>query len=218
MDNAFWLERWKRNEIGFHQLEINTHLQEFWGSLDLSAGNRVFVPLCGKSRDMLWLRAQGYRLLGVEISPIAVHDFYIENRLVASFSRDDRFERWETDQLVILTGDFFDLTAKILEDIAGVYDRASLVAFPPERRNRYAIHLQQILPPEAEILLVTMEYPQNEMQGPPFSVHEDEVLALYQTHYRIKRLYHRDILEENPRFKKRGLSYLVEKVYHLKTL
>jgi thiopurine S-methyltransferase len=215
MNKDFWLERWKKNEVGFHQQEINTHLQEFWGRLNLPTGRRVFVPLCGKSRDMLWLRAQDYQLLGVEISPIAVHDFYTENQLIPRLSKLDPFERWESDLLVILAGDFFDLTAKLLKGVSGVYDRASLVAFPPEMRVSYATHLKAILPARAEILLVTMEYSQNEMQGPPFAVSENEVIKLYQSHYQIDRLYQRDILNENPRFRDQGLSCLVEKVYHL---
>lgn len=216
MKTDFWLERWKNNEIGFHQQQINTHLQDYWGRLDLSASERVFVPLCGKSRDMLWLRAQGLQVLGVEISPIAVGDFFAENRLTPQTSSHGQYTRWESDQLVILDGDFFDLTPQALKDIAGVYDRASLIAFPLEMRLTYATHLKSILPVTAEILLVTMEYPQDEMQGPPFSVSEQEVIELYHADYRIECLYQLDILAENPRFRQRGLSRLVEKVYHLK--
>jgi len=215
MDNEFWLERWKKNEIGFHQQEINTHLQDFWGHLKLSAGSPVFVPLCGKSRDMLWLLSQDHQLVGVEISPIAVQDFFTENQLTPHVSTVGTYERWESDLLVILVGNFFDLTPQMMKDVSGVYDRASLVAFPPDLRVSYATHLKAILPDEAEILLVTLEYFQNEMQGPPFAVNENEVIELYQSHYQIDCLYQRDILDENPRFREQGLSCLVEKVYHL---
>jgi len=215
MNKEFWLERWKKNEIGFHQQEINTHLQEYWGHLNLPAGSPVFVPLCGKSRDMLWLRAQDYQLLGVEISPIAVQDFFAENQLTPRVSTVGLYECWESDLLVILAGDFFDLTPQMMKDVSGVFDRASLVAFPPELRVSYATHLKTILPDEAEILLVTLEYSQNEMQGPPFAVSENEVIELYQTHYQIDCLYQRGVLDENPRFREQGLSCLLEKVYHL---
>jgi len=79
MDPQFWHERWQRNETGWHQREINAHLQDFWPQLQQPAGGRVLVPLCGKSRDLLWLRAQGHAVLGVEISPIAVREFFAEN-------------------------------------------------------------------------------------------------------------------------------------------
>ena len=215
MDREFWLERWQRSEIGFHQQEINAHLQDYWGHLDLPAGSRVFVPLCGKSRDLLWLRARGHTVLGVELSSIAVRDFFAENGLTPQTTRQRAFERCEADGLEILCGDFFDLTPQHLQGVAGVYDRASLIALPPELRVRYAEHSASILPAEVGTLLVTMEYPQGEMSGPPFSVGEDEVRRLYAARYAVTHLHTKDILAENPRFRERGLSALREKVYRL---
>ena len=215
MKAEFWRERWKQNQIGFHQLGINPHLQEFWTRLGVSAGSVVFVPLCGKSRDMLWLRGQEYVVLGVEISPIAVKSFYTENRLKPKTSPHGPFERWETDKLTILCGDFFDLKAEDLVGVAGVYDRASLIALPPIMRERYTRHLDAVLPFEAKILLVTMEYPQEEMQGPPFSVIEEEVHNLYGDRYAIERLSDTDVLNDNPRFRDRGLTWLNSKVFQL---
>lgn len=215
METEFWLERWKKNEIGFHQREINTHLQAFWGRLHLPQGSAVFVPLCGKSGDMLWLRAQGHAVLGIELSPIAVRDFYAENNLESRTSGQGRFERWETDGLAILRGDFFDLAPQDLRDVAGVYDRASLIALPPPMRAHYAGHLRAILPAAAAVLLVTMEYPQEQMTGPPFSVREGEVRGFYEDRYAVTHLFTKDILGESPQFRERGLSHLVERVYHL---
>ncbi len=215
MDRDFWHERWQRNEIGFHQQEINAHLQDFWGQLAVPAGGLVFVPLCGKSRDLLWLRARGHTVLGVEISPIAVRDFFAENALTPQVLHQGAFERYEADGLAILCGDFFDLTPELVQGVAGVYDRASLIALPPELRTRYAEHSTAILPPAAGTLLVTMEYAQNEMSGPPFAVREDEVRRLYEKRNTVTRLFSKDILAENPRFRERGLSALAEKVYRL---
>lgn len=168
MKAEFWLERWQRNEIGFHQGEINAHLQEFWGGLQLPAGSEVFVPLCGKSRDLLWLRAQGHRVLGVELSPLAVEDFFLENELKPQVRSHGIFDSWSCDGVTLLCGDFFELEAADLKGVAAVYDRASLVALPPEMRERYAQHLHRILPARVPMLLVTMDYPQAEMSGPPF--------------------------------------------------
>jgi thiopurine S-methyltransferase len=215
MDPNFWHERWQRNEIGFHQQEINAHLQEFWPQLAVPAGALVFVPLCGKSRDLLWLRARGHAVLGVELSPIAVRDFFAENALTPQVTRHGPFERYVADGLVVLCGDFFDLTPAFLQKVAGVYDRASLIALPPELRARYAGHSTAILPAAAGTLLVTMEYPQNEMSGPPFAVREEEVRQLYDKRYTVTCLFSKDILAENPRFRERGLGALTEKVYRL---
>jgi len=121
MEIEFWHQRWMKNQIGFHQQEINSHLQEFWQQLNLPDEAPVFVPLCGKSRDMLWLRARGHPVLGVEISPIAVRDFFAENDLTPDVIRDGAFERWESDGLTILCGDFFDLDSDSLSHRACAY-------------------------------------------------------------------------------------------------
>lgn len=215
MDAEFWIERWQERQIGFHQDEINTHLRDFWPTLDIPGADRVFVPLCGKSSDMLWLRGQGHKVLGVELSPIAVREFFDENDLVPTVTQAGSFERWENDGLVLLCGDFFDIKSEDLAGCSGVFDRASLIALPPEMRDGYARHMMSIMPESARILLVTMEYIQDEMQGPPFSVHEEEVRSLYEERYEVSVLYEKDILAENPRFKDRGISQLVEKVYQL---
>lgn len=215
MDISFWHDRWKQNEIGFHQADFNSHLQEFWPALGLPAKTRVFVPLCGKSRDLLWLRARGHGVLGVEVSPIAVRDFFRENRLTPQVTRRAPFETWEADGLTLLCGDFFALTPEPLADVRAVYDRASLIALPPAMRERYAAHMAALLPPAATILLITMEYPEAGMQGPPFSVEESEVRRLYENHFTVTSLLRKDILAENPRFRERGLSALHEHVYWL---
>lgn len=215
MDSQFWHERWQRNEIGFHQAEINSHLQEFWPRLGLAAGSRVLVPLCGKSRDMLWLRAGGHRVLGVEISPIAVRDFFRENALTPRATRQGPFECFEADGLCILCGDFFALTPADLADVAGVYDRASLIALPPAMRPRYAQHLAAVLPSRASTLLVTLDYPEGEMNGPPFAVQEPEVRRLYEPSRCVSLLLTRNVLAENPRFRERGLTELREQVYRI---
>ena len=215
MNPNFWHERWQHNEIGFHQQEFNAHLQGYWEQLAVPVGGLVFVPLCGKSRDLLWLRARGHQVLGVELSPIAVRDFFAENTLTPQITRQGAFVRYEADGLAVLCGDFFDLTPELLQSVAGVYDRAALIALPPELRARYVEHSAAVLPAAAGTLLVTMEYPQNEMNGPPFAVHEEEVRRLYARHYTVTCLFSKDILAENPRFQERGLSALAEKVYRL---
>lgn len=215
MDPEFWHARWRQNQIGFHQREINAHLQDHWERLGLSPESRVFVPLCGKSRDLLWLRARGHSVLGVEISPVAVKDFFQENGLAAKVSRRGPFEVWSTDGLEILLGDFFALRADDVKDCDGVYDRASLIALPPAMRELYVGQVEAIFPSRLPTLLVTLEYAQEQMKGPPFAVHEDEVRALYESAHRVQRLFASEVLDENPQFRNKGLTGLVEKVYRL---
>lgn len=216
MDPHFWHERWHRNEIGFHQPHINTHLQNFWHRINAEPRSRVFVPLCGKSRDLLWLAGLGYQIVGVEVSPIAVETFFKENELAAQPEKAGKFDRWQQGEISLLCGDFFALTRADLGEIGAVYDRASLVALPPEMRQRYATHIAELVPPDVASLLITMEYPDGAMDGPPFSVSETEVHALFAKDFDVHKVHRENILDANPRFKERGLTQLDEVVYLLR--
>lgn len=216
MQAEFWLQRWEKQEIGFHQDAINRYLQKYWNEAQADhPDSQVFVPLCGKSRDMLWLHEQGHDIVGIELSERAIEDFFSENRL--DYERHDGIGSrvYRSERLNLLCGDFFQLQKTDVQHCHLVYDRASLVALPVDMRARYAAHLQAILPADASILLVIMEYPQEQMQGPPFSVSEAEVERLFSAQFAIRRLDSFDILEENPRFRARGLTALVEKVFIL---
>jgi thiopurine S-methyltransferase len=215
MKKDFWLERWERAEIGFHQGEINPYLQRYWPQLQLANGSTVFVPLCGKSSDMVWLRKQGHAVLGVELSDLAARAFFEENGCATQAARQGKFASREADGIHILCGDFFDLEPADLAGVSAVYDRASLVALPPGMRKQYADHLIQILPPETQMLLVTFDYAQAEMPGPPFAVSAEEVADLFGRHAQIQLLETVDALAHNPRFVERGLNRLQENVWLL---
>lgn len=214
MRARFWHERWQQNQIGFHQDEINPYLQIYWPQLALAAGSTVFVPLCGKSIDMLWLRAQGHPVLGVELSPIAVKDFFAENRLEPVITQLGAFECWEVDGLKILLGDFFQLTAADLAECKAIYDRASLIALPPDMREQYVAHLQRIAVGKPS-LLITLEYDQTITGGPPFSVTPAEVQAYYATQYQIEPLARVDISHTQHGIMAKGVKELHEGIYLL---
>ncbi len=186
MKHDFWLERWEQNQIGFHQVEINQYLTNHWAELGLARGDRVFVPLCGKSLDMLWLREQGQLVLGNELSAKAVEAFFSDNKQSAVVSEEPPFSRYAMEGLEILAGDFFALTRAKLGDVSAVYDRAALIALPPEMRKAYACHISSLLQEGAHILLVTMEYPSGTLEGPPFSVSEEEVHALFAEDFSVE--------------------------------
>lgn len=216
MESTFWLERWAKNEIGFHQQEVNRALQKYWAGLGVPRGATVFVPLCGKSLDMLWLRAQGYRVLGVELAERPVQDFFAENDLNPRVSVRPPFERWEADGLSLWRGDFFALAAADLEDVAAVYDRASLIAFPPQMRARYVVKLGELLRPGVQILLITVSYPQHQMPGPPFAVPEQEVRELYADNFDVETLHTQDVLAKESRFRERGLTSMEAHVFRVR--
>lgn len=215
MNASFWHERWQLAEIAFHKQNIDVHLQQFWNRLELRTGQRVFVPLCGKSLDMLWLAGEGHPVTGVELSPLAVEAFFDENELRPHRFREGGFEVWEADEIRILNGDFFDLEPAHVADCAGIYDQASLIALPPAMRESYVRHLNCILPPDVQGLLVTLEYDQSTRPGPPFAVSEAEVRMLYEPAYDVEMLYRHDALSQESHFRKLRLAWLQEMGYLL---
>jgi thiopurine S-methyltransferase len=217
MHEAFWQARWSRSEIGFHQAEVNAYLRRHWPSLQLHEAAQVLVPLCGKSLDMLWLLSQGHRVLGVELAQKAVEDFFAENQLVPQITRTGDFLLYRVDNLQILCGDFFALGVEHLRECAAFYDRAALIALPVEMRVRYVAHLNAMLPRACQGLLVTLDYPQAQMSGPPFAVADAEVRELFEGAWQIQALECRDVLRDNDNWKflQRGLAHLEERVYRL---
>ena len=218
MEANFWRTRWQDGQIGFHQNDANPYLKQHWAALGVAAGGQVLVPLCGKSKDMVWLRSQGHSVLGVELSALATEAFFAENGLQATAVADGKFMRSSAAGYDLLCGDFFDLGRRECANVAAVYDRASLIALPTEMRDRYAHALTALLEPGTPVLLVTMEYPVEESEGPPFSVDEKEVRRLYQGAFDIRHVGTEDVLVNNPRFRERGVTSLQEKTYILRRL
>ncbi|MFK5914084.1 MAG: thiopurine S-methyltransferase [Woeseiaceae bacterium] len=214
MEADFWHERWENKLTGFHLDEVNPLLTRYWSQLSLPRKSRVFVPLCGKSLDLIWLSQQGHQVVAVELSGLAVSAFFAENNLTPEQKVIGKLECWTAENITIYCGNFFDLTADILGNIDAVFDRASLIALPTAMREEYAAKLHE-LTPSAVKMLITLEYEQSKMDGPPFSVTGDEVNSLYQNNYDINQMFSVDIIDENERFKARGLEYLHESVLKL---
>jgi thiopurine S-methyltransferase len=215
MKSEFWHERWESNQLGFHQAEVNRLLMEHWPGLGLPAASPVFVPLCGKSLDMTWLRAAGHPIVGVEFSPIAVHDFFAENQIEASTAYRGVLECSSGSGHELYCGDFFDMTPEVLSTVRAVYDRAALIALPPELRKRYAEHLIRALPPDITIMLITLEYDSSRMNGPPHSVPASEVEMLFGESFAIEVLWSSGPEAPTDRFRERGLDVWCETAWRL---
>lgn len=216
MQHEFWQARWARNEIGFHQQKVNPGLDRQWGTLGVPVESQVLVPMCGKSLDMLWLAQWGYRVLGVELAERAAVDFFAELGVEPEITEDGPLRRYRFERLEILQGDIFDVTAEQVADCCGLYDRAALIALPEDMRADYAAHLQRILPRQVRGLLVTLEYPQAEMDGPPFAVLSGEVRRHFAEGWQVEELERVDVLAESPKFLKSGVTRLEEVVFALR--
>ncbi len=215
MEADFWTERWKKGQIGFHAETPNERLTRHWPALGLDVDAPVFVPLCGKSLDMHWLRNRGHPVLGIDLSPIAIHDFFAEAGLSPEKDDSGPLERFTVGGFDLRCGDLFELTGDDLRAVRGCYDRGALVALPPDLRRRYVDHLMQILPERVTILLVTVEYDQSKMSGPPHSVPPEEVEALYGREFGVEPLWSSGWVEASPRFRERGLDVRRDHVFQL---
>lgn len=212
MHPEFWHERWSSDRIGFHRDAPLPLLLAHWPTLDLASETRVFVPLCGKSLDMVWLAAQGHHVLGVELSELAVRQFFDERGMTPEVHETAAGRHFVAGPYELIVGDAFALDAAQLADCAAVYDRAALIALPPHLRAVYADTAWRRLPAGCRGLLVTLDYPQDEKDGPPFSVATDEVHRLLDTDWRVRLLECRDILAAEPHF---GVTALSTAVYRL---
>ena len=216
MQEGFWQARWQRNQIGFHSQEVNPRLTKYWPTLQVAKGSCVFVPLCGKSLDLRWLAEQGYCVLGVELIEKAVIDFFVEQQLSPDITEQGAFKRYTAGAISILCGDFFALTTEDLAAVDAFYDRAALIALPDELRSRYAAHLSQHLPQRCKGLLMTLDYPQTQMSGPPFAVSPALVEQLLGDTFTLECIEERDVLGQEWRFKDAGVTRLFENVYCVK--
>jgi thiopurine S-methyltransferase len=215
MDPDFWRQRWQDNEIGFHQAGPTPLLQKHWPAVGAPPNGKVFVPLAGKSLDMLWFAAQGHHVLGVELSALAVARFFQEHALQPEVFETRYGTHHRAGDIELICGDAFALDEAILSDCTAVFDRAALIALPPALRARYVAELQPRLPAGCRGLLITLEYPQHEKAGPPFAVPEAEVCTRYRPHWTVDLLERRAILDTQPKFVEEGVSALDTCVYRL---
>ena len=231
MSNQRWKAKWKADDIAFHQHEIHPHLIRFWPQLELPVGATVLVPLCGKSLDLGWLHQQGHRVIGVELSHIAIAAYFAERGLQPQRQRLGRFQRYWAGTLELWCGDLFDLRREDLGEVAAVYDCAALTALPAASRGHYVRQLSSLLGVGGQMLLLTTESadepaamaevaPASTDQadaGPADAEHspDPEVLALYQSRFAIALWFGHTCLKLDPEYPGLPASLLAEKVYHL---
>lgn len=223
MEHKFWHHKWEINQVGFHLDYIHPLLKRnielFQVNNQLKNNDKVFVPLCGKTLDIGYLLSLGYRVVAIELSEIAVQAVFEQLGLVADITPWSAGKIYQAGNLTIYIGDFFALSQQDLSSdgkrTSLVYDRAALIALPEDMRVRYAKHIAQITQ-YAPQLLITLDYDQTVAGGPPFAVSTKEVEALYGGIYPIQLIEEDDIIEEEPRFKAKGLTSFYQRAYKLK--
>jgi len=213
---ADWLKFWENNETNWHGDNVTQELIEYFELFELEPRDKVFVPLCGKSLDMLYIMNQGFSVVGVEISEIGVRQFFSENNLTYKITKVDDFDLYSSENLEIYCGDFFSLTSKHLNNVKAVLDSKSLIALEPDLRQKYAKHLNDIISLGVRILLVTLNYPQHQMSGPPFSVDESEVESLFSMAFESRKLKSFNDIENGSKLVRAGVDFINNAAYCLR--
>lgn len=183
MDKKFWQSKWDKNEIRFNQSKPHPLLVKHFDKLSLDKGNRVFLPLCGKTIDIAWLISNGFYVVGVELVEIAIQQLFNELEIEPKIEQVGELKLYRAENLDIFVGDFFKVRGKMLKPINAVYDRAALVALPEKKRIKYTKHLVSITK-KAPQILITFDYNQEEISGPPFSINSDEIKMHYGDKYK----------------------------------
>lgn len=187
MEAGFWHQKWKSNQLGFHNAEVNPLLVKHFNALALAENSRVFVPLCGKTLDIHWLLLQGFRIVGSELSELAVTQLFDELGIAPTVKPMGQLNHYSAENIDIFVGDIFALTSLQLGPVDAIYDRAALVALPQQVRGNYSQQLIT-LAPSAQQLVICYHYDQSLISGPPFSISDQELASHYQGHYTLTLL------------------------------
>lgn len=207
----FWQQRWIDNQIGFHQDAINPYLTEYWPQ---DKGQRIIVPLCGKSLDLRFLSRFG-EVTGVELSDIAIKDFFAEWAVAPTQTMRGDHKCTSGRGVDLLHGDFFDLPESLSSHFSHAFDRAAVIALPPEQHSAYFAQLSRLMAPEGFVLSVTVEYPQGEMKGPPFSVSAAHMQQIASPYFKVENIVSLDTWRPDSRLAQEGLTELTTHVFGL---
>lgn len=219
MEISYWQSRWQKNNTGWHMDVVYPPLPKLWSRLSIKTGEHVLVPLCGKSLDLHWLVEQGMQVTGVEASPKALREVRQQYREPFSQDSSHGFTVYRSEHMELWQGDFLKVPVSEIPTPDLVYDKAAIVALPPDMRNSYVRKLLELCGPETQLLIQAFEYNQQEMSGPAFSVEESELERHLGDRFALHLMHEQSKLEELSKFQQRGLSsYLTEKVYHLTPL
>ncbi|MBS0462562.1 MAG: thiopurine S-methyltransferase [Proteobacteria bacterium] len=218
METDFWKQRWQEGRIGFHQARVTPLLERHWNAVQALPGCTVLVPLAGKSRDMDWLAERGHKVIGVEISPLAIEQYFVERGIEPEISTDANGIHHRAGSIDLIQGDAFALNSALLTSCKAVFDRAAMIALPPSMRDTYVRQVYVRLPVQCRGLLVTLEYPPHEKSGPPFSVDESDVRVRLGATWKVARLEQQNILAEQPGFIEEGVTSLYTSALSLQKL
>lgn len=212
MEDKYWLDKWQTNDIAFHEQHVNVDLIAYIDRLNLKPGDCIFVPLCGKTKDMLWLAEKRFHVIGVELSAIACHDFFAELNVTPHIIKQANFTKYQYKNIELFCGDLFNLTSADLPAIQAVYDCKALIALPPDLRKKYIHHIVACVGTKISILLLTRET-NCQVVPPPYPINKAEIDLLYGTYFDVSVLKCLSIVDIPVRLMQKEFAEMTESVY-----
>lgn len=211
MKTDYWLNKWKTGDIFFHQEAINYYLPKYFHLVNLKKNETILVPLCGKSLDLCWFAQQEFNVIGIELSPIACDDFFLEMQVKPTITAYHKFILYQYQNIKILCGDFFDLTPEDLPPIHAIYDCKALIALPSDVRKKYVQHLLQCTGKDIKIFLITIDT-KDLVKSPPFPIHTNELNELFGENFNIQLLYTHHTNNISQHLKNNGFKEIIETI------
>ena len=160
-----WLEKWKKAEIPWHKPEVDNNVQRHLEELTQGQPSAsILVTWCGKSVDMPWLCSQGYNVVGIELSAVAVRQFFEENKIpystsVTTQANGEEFVVYQAQdrKLTIFLGDYYKLTPDLAGTFEAIWDNNAFGSSPPADRLQYISVLASLLMDECFLPTGSME-------------------------------------------------------------
>ena len=185
----YWIQQWRDNKINFHQNSFEPFLEKHFPEMKPTT---VLIPMCGKSKDILFFAQRGHQVIGVEVSELACDAFFSENGIKYTTENIEYFKIYKSKYVTIYCGDFFKVKPEFLNAVSFIYDRAALIALPKETRKNYVVRLLALCSNSSAItktiLLISLEHTAKERTGPPFSVDKVEIQSLYGSSFEVREV------------------------------
>ena len=187
--NEYWIQQWTDKKINFHQDLFEPFLEKHF---PVMGPTTILIPLCGKSKDILFFTQRGHQVIGIEVSELACDAFFLENGIEYGTENIENFKIYKSKCVTIYCGDFFKVKPEFMNAVSFIYDRAALIALPKDARKNYVEYLLALSSNNAEIaktiLLISLEYTSKERTGPPFSVDKIEIESLYGNSFEVREV------------------------------
>ena len=140
----------------------------------LTAGQsnlRIFVPMCGKTPDMLWLAEQGHAITGVEINARYIKAFFREADLEYTlrseqFTATKKVNVYEAKgkDITLYQCDIFDYNVEVSGQFDAIWDQSAIPVVNekgPRQLKRYTSLMQALLKPDGRHMVEVCKHGSN---------------------------------------------------------